>query len=49
MGLDDKRWTMAVGKQHDSVLPSRQRLGIVDFIPGTSSRVTPASLCGVFQ
>ena len=47
--MDDKRWTMAVGKQHDSVLPSRQRLGIVDFIPGTSSRVTPASLCGVFQ
>ena len=35
---------MAVGKQHDSVLPSRQRLGIVDFIPGTLSRVTAAPL-----
>ena len=56
MGLDDKRWTMAVGKQHDSVLPSRQSLDVGsliprDFIlgPGTSSRVTPASLCGVFR
>ena len=41
MGLDDKRWTMAVGKQHDSVLPSRQSLDVGsliprDFIPGYS-------------
>ena len=49
MGLDDKRWTMAVDKQHDFVLPSRQSVSVVALIPGTSSRVTPASLCGVFQ